>query len=68
MASGGNDIAKINTVPLAMAYTLYGAVVGGPDRKDKYYDLRDDWPQTEVRLLSALLTSRRSPNPSLRSP
>jgi len=48
MASGGNDISNINTLPPAEAYTLYGAVVGGPDRRDRYYDLRDDWPQTEV--------------------
>jgi len=50
MASGGNDIGNINTSPPAEAYTLYGAVVGGPDKRDKYYDIRDDWPQTEVAL------------------
>jgi len=48
MASGGDDISNINTSPPAEAYVLYGAVVGGPDRRDRYYDLRDDWPQTEV--------------------
>jgi endoglucanase len=48
MASGGNDISKINTSPPVEAYTLYGAVVGGPDKQDRYYDIRDDWPQTEV--------------------
>ena len=64
MASGGNDISKINTSPTVEAYTLYGGVVGGPDKGDKYYDIRDDWPQTEVRLLSALPTVPRSPNPA----
>jgi len=48
MASGGDDISNINTSPPAETYTLYGAVVGGPDRRDRYYDLRDDWPQTEI--------------------
>lgn len=27
-----------------------GGVVGGPDVHDKYYDIRSDWPQTEVAL------------------
>lgn len=27
-----------------------GAVVGGPDEEDKFYDERDDWAQTEVAL------------------
>lgn len=49
MASGGDDITNINTSPPAEAYVLYGGVVGGPDQRDRYYDLRDDWPQTEVR-------------------
>ena len=56
MASGGNDITKINTLPPVEAYVLYGAVIGGPDKRDKYYDLRDDWPQTEVRLLRHCLS------------
>ena len=51
MASGGNDSSKINTLPQAEAYTLFGGVVGGPDKNDKYYDLRDDWPQTGVKFL-----------------
>lgn len=48
MASGGDDISNINTSPPVEAYVLYGGVVGGPDERDRYYDLRDDWPQTEV--------------------
>ena len=50
MASGGDDIGNINTSPPQMTYVLYGAVIGGPDKKDRYFDLRDDWPQTEVAL------------------
>lgn len=48
LASGGDDIAAINTSPAEEAYVLYGAVVGGPDRFDRYFDIRSDWPQTEV--------------------
>jgi len=58
MASGGDDISKINTSPPAMAYTLYGAIVGGPNKQDKYYDIRDDWPQTEVRSPSVLFVTQ----------
>ena len=42
-ASGGNDPKNANISPPTEAYVLYCAVVGGPDKKDKYYDLRDDW-------------------------
>jgi endoglucanase len=48
MASGGDDINNIDTSPPQEAYVIYGAVVGGPDRKDKFYDIRSDWPETEV--------------------
>ncbi|PWN52105.1 putative family 9 glycosyl hydrolase [Violaceomyces palustris] len=50
MASGGQDITKINTSPPTEINTLYGALIGGPDRKDRFFDLRDDYPQTEVAL------------------
>jgi endoglucanase len=52
MASGGDNIAEINTSPPQEAYVLYGAVVGGPDLRDRYFDIRSDWPQTEVRHLA----------------
>ncbi|KAI6130517.1 glycoside hydrolase family 9 protein [Pisolithus croceorrhizus] len=29
------------------AYVLYGAVVGGPDKYDRFFDIRADWPETE---------------------
>ncbi|EAU84918.1 9 glycosyl hydrolase [Coprinopsis cinerea okayama7 len=50
MASGGNDVETIDTYPNKTAYVLYGAVVGGPDIRDRFYDIRSDWPQTEVAL------------------
>ena len=39
MSSGGNDISNIDTSPPQEAYVLYGAVVGGPDKEDKFYDI-----------------------------
>jgi len=56
MASGGNDIGNINNSPPQEAYVLYGAVIGGPDKNDNYYDLRDDWPQSEVSYSLAIQT------------
>ncbi|SJL02072.1 related to Family 9 glycosyl hydrolase [Armillaria ostoyae] len=50
MASGGSDISNIDSSPEVEAYVLYGAVVGGPDRHDNFYDIRSDWVQTEVAL------------------
>ncbi|KAF5388139.1 hypothetical protein D9615_000265 [Tricholomella constricta] len=50
MASGGNDINNIDTSPEQEAYVLYGAVIGGPDKRDRYFDIRSDWPETEVAL------------------
>lgn len=50
IAAGGNDINSINTNPTEMAYVLYGALVGGPAKDDKFYNLRDDYPQTEPAL------------------
>ncbi|KAI0321872.1 family 9 glycosyl hydrolase [Amylostereum chailletii] len=50
MASGGDDINNIDTVPQQEAYVLYGAVVGGPNKDDRFWDIRSDWPETEVAL------------------
>ncbi|KAI6134857.1 glycoside hydrolase family 9 protein [Pisolithus thermaeus] len=47
MASGGNNISDINNSPPQEAYVLYGAVVGGPDKYDRFFDIRADWPETE---------------------
>lgn len=49
MASGGSDINAIDTSPEREAYVIYGAVVGGPSKRDKFYDIRSDWPETEVK-------------------
>ncbi|KAJ7179859.1 glycoside hydrolase family 9 protein [Mycena crocata] len=48
MASGGDDIGRIDTSPAEEAYVLYGAVIGGPDKHGRFYDIRSDWPQTEA--------------------
>ncbi|SNX84049.1 probable Family 9 glycosyl hydrolase [Melanopsichium pennsylvanicum] len=50
MASGGSDINNINNSPPEEAHVIYGAVVGGPDKKDRFFDIRDDWPETEIAL------------------
>ncbi|KAL5508435.1 hypothetical protein ACEPAH_6054 [Sanghuangporus vaninii] len=50
IASGGSDISNIDTDPPQEAYVLYGAIVGGPDKRDRFYDIRSDWPQTEPAL------------------
>lgn len=43
-------MARINTSPPQELHVLYGAVVGGPDEDDKYYDVRDDYDQSEPAL------------------
>lgn len=49
LASGASpaDIDQLNTVPAEEAYVLYGALLGGPDRQDRFFDIRSDWPETE---------------------
>ncbi|KAF8609652.1 Six-hairpin glycosidase [Ceratobasidium sp. AG-I] len=49
-ASGGDDVNNINTSPPQMANVLYGAIIGGPDKTDRFFDIRNDWPETEVAL------------------
>jgi hypothetical protein len=61
MASGGDDINHIDTSPPQEAYVLYGAVVGGPDQKDRFYDIRSDWPETEVRVMAISYRPRVRP-------
>ncbi|KAJ3723121.1 9 glycosyl hydrolase [Lentinula raphanica] len=53
MSSGGDDINEIDTSPSLSqgnTYILYGAVVGGPDRFDRFFDIRSDWVENEVAL------------------
>ncbi|KAG8893716.1 hypothetical protein FRC00_010114 [Tulasnella sp. 408] len=47
-SSGGSNIEAIDTDPETSVHTLYGAVVGGPNKDDKYWNIRSDWPETEV--------------------
>jgi endoglucanase len=66
LASGGFDVDKIDSDPPQEVHVLYGGVVGGPDKRDNFYDIRSDWPQTEVKKNSnqsciiRLMTSNRS--------
>lgn len=50
LASGGTDATNINNSPPQELHVLYGAIVGGPDENDKYYDERDDYDQSEPAL------------------
>jgi len=50
LAAGGTDPNNIRNSPPEEAYVLYGAVVGGPLKNDKFWDWRDDWAQNEVAL------------------
>lgn len=54
MASGASpadaDAGNIDAAPPTEAYVLYGAVVGGPDAHDRFWDRRSDWVQSEVAL------------------
>jgi len=59
MASGGDDIGAINTDPDGPdLHVLYGAVVGGPNSNDQFWNLRSDYIQSEPALdyASPLLT------------
>jgi len=47
-ASGGNDPGTIDSFPAKEKYTIYGALVGGPDKNDRFQDQRSDWRQNEV--------------------
>ncbi|THH07875.1 hypothetical protein EW146_g9178 [Bondarzewia mesenterica] len=50
MASDGNDITQLDTSPTQEAYVLYGAVIGGPNKQDWFFNIHSDWPETEVAL------------------
>ncbi|KAG0259225.1 hypothetical protein BG011_002780 [Mortierella polycephala] len=49
-ASGGISVDSIDTFPEKETYTIYGALVGGPDKNDRFEDHRSDWRQNEVAL------------------
>lgn len=50
LSSGGTNLNDIRNSPQEEAHVLYGAVVGGPLKNDKFWDYRDDWVQNEVAL------------------
>jgi hypothetical protein len=60
IASGGSDIGNIDTSPPVEAYVLYGGVIGGPDKTDRFWDVRSDWVQGEVSCVSRLTSTRYS--------
>ncbi|KAF9978181.1 hypothetical protein BGZ75_010122 [Mortierella antarctica] len=49
-ASGGTSADTIDSFPEKETYTIYGALVGGPDKNDRFEDKRSDWRQNEVAL------------------
>ncbi|KAG8885171.1 hypothetical protein FRB97_001989 [Tulasnella sp. 331] len=49
-SSGGSDIDNIDTSPVNSTHILYGAAVGGPNSNDQFWNIRSDWPETEVAL------------------
>ncbi|EIW66456.1 endoglucanase [Tremella mesenterica] len=49
-ASGGDNIEDVRNDPPVEAHVIYGGMVGGPLRNDKFWDWRDDWVQTEIAL------------------
>lgn len=53
LSSGGSSVSTINTSPSLSqgnTYVLYGALVGGPDQFDRFFDIRSDWVETEPAL------------------
>ncbi|KAK0553502.1 hypothetical protein OC846_000870 [Tilletia horrida] len=50
LASGGTNINNIDNSPPVEAHVLYGALVGGPNAQDQYYDIRSDYIQSEPAL------------------
>ncbi|KAK9712270.1 hypothetical protein K7432_007264 [Basidiobolus ranarum] len=48
-AHGGTDVGNLNNPPVNQN-VLYGAMVGGPNKDDEFYDERSDWKQSEVAL------------------
>lgn len=48
LAAGGNSSDSIDTNPAKEAHVLLGALVGGPDKNDRFIDQRSNWRQNEV--------------------
>ncbi|KAI1307055.1 hypothetical protein EDD11_004577 [Mortierella claussenii] len=50
LAAGGKNTDTIDTIPVQEAHVLLGALVGGPDKNDRFMDMRSNWRQNEVAL------------------
>ncbi|KAI8599372.1 Six-hairpin glycosidase-like protein [Dissophora ornata] len=50
LAAAGNGFNSIDTSPAKDGHELFGAVVGGPDKNDRFMDQRSNWRQNEVAL------------------
>ncbi|KAG0042419.1 hypothetical protein BGZ83_000492 [Gryganskiella cystojenkinii] len=50
LASGGENSDTVDTIPIKEAHVLVGALVGGPDKNDRFTDQRSNWRQNEVAL------------------
>ncbi|KAG0374011.1 hypothetical protein BGX24_010954 [Mortierella sp. AD032] len=50
LAAGGRSTESIDTDPVKEAHILLGALVGGPDKNDRFQDQRSNWRQNEVAL------------------
>ena len=42
------DLARFNDISRDNYYILYGALIGGPDENDIFFDNRPDWITNEV--------------------
>ncbi|KAF9212176.1 hypothetical protein BGZ59_007140 [Podila verticillata] len=50
LAAGGRSASTLDTEPENEAHVLKGALVGGPDKNDRFMDQRSNWRQSEVAL------------------
>ncbi|KAG0354316.1 hypothetical protein BG005_006576 [Podila minutissima] len=50
LAAGGRGADSVDTWPEKEAHVLKGALVGGPDKNDRFLDQRSNWRQSEVAL------------------
>lgn len=49
LAAGGRSASSVDTYPEKEAHVLKGALVGGPDKNDRFLDQRSNWRQSEVK-------------------
>ncbi|KAF9360540.1 hypothetical protein BGX26_008960 [Mortierella sp. AD094] len=58
LAAGGKGTDSIDTYPVKEAHVLLGALVGGPDKCDRFFDQRSNWRQNEVKWIEAIQSSQ----------